>query len=309
LSPIPVGVSVPFVAMGRVIVVGSANVDLVWHGPRLPRPGETVTDGAFVQVLGGKGANQAAAAAALDADVYFVGCVGEDDGGRLVRADLEARGIDCRFLTVGTLPTGVALVVVDARGDNAIAVAPGANREVAPSTTADAIREVGRKGDVVVCSLELDVDAVVAAVAAARWQGASAIVNLAPARDLPVSAIEAFDAGVVLVVNEGEAERFGRPSMLAAHGADVIVTHGAFGAELHLAAGGFVEQAGFRVDTVDTTGAGDAFTGALAWALAAGQDLKAALPLGCAAGALATRAVGARSCLPSADEVLGLVSC
>ncbi len=115
----------------RVVVIGSANVDLVWHGPRLPGPGETVTDGEFVQVLGGKGANQAAAAAALGAEVYFVGCVGDDEHGRLVRADLEARGIDCSSLTtVGRVPTGVALITVDARGENSVAVAPGANRSV-----------------------------------------------------------------------------------------------------------------------------------------------------------------------------------
>ena len=101
----------------RVVVVGSANVDLVWHGERLPAPGETVTDGEFVEVLGGKGANQAAAAAALGADVSFVGCVGADEHGRAVRADLEARGIDCSALATGTgAPTGVAVITVDARG-------------------------------------------------------------------------------------------------------------------------------------------------------------------------------------------------
>ena len=102
--------------MSRVVVVGSANVDLVWHGPRLPTPGETVTDGQFTQVLGGKGANQAAAAAALGAEVVFIGCVGDDAHGALVRADLAARGIDVtRLATVGE-PTGVATILVDMHG-------------------------------------------------------------------------------------------------------------------------------------------------------------------------------------------------
>src|SRR5215475_3876666 len=112
--------------MSRVVVVGSANLDLVWHGPRLPAPGETVTDGQFTQVLGGKGANQAAAAAALGAEVRFVGCVGDDAHGALVRADLTARGIDTTRLTTASEPTGVATILVDDQGENVVAVAPGA---------------------------------------------------------------------------------------------------------------------------------------------------------------------------------------
>src|SRR5688572_11723584 len=117
--------------MRRVVVVGSANVDLVWRGARLPQPGETVTDGEFVQVLGGKGANQAAAAAALGARVGFVGCVGDDEHGHAIRADLEARGIDCTRLLTAVVPTGVALITVDESGENTVAVAPGANRALA----------------------------------------------------------------------------------------------------------------------------------------------------------------------------------
>src|SRR5258708_4012771 len=281
----------------RVVVVGSANVDLVWHGERLPAPGETVTDGDFVQLLGGKGANQAAAAAGLGAEVHFVGCVGDDDHGRAARADLQARGVECSELATSTVaPTGVALITVDARGENAIVVAPGANRLVGAEVAARAIR----RGDVVLCSLEIPVATVEAAVAAARLCDAPVIVNPAP----PRSAC----AGAILTPNQHECEQLGVVGKLLARAPAVIVTRGAAGAVLHRAEGTPLAQASFRVDTVDTTGAGDAFNGALAWAIANGESIENALRLACAAGALSTRAVGARTALPTADEVYALLA-
>jgi ribokinase len=279
-----------------VVVIGSANVDLMWHGARLPGPGETVTDGDFVQVLGGKGANQAAAAAALGADVHFVGCVGDDEHGRLVRADLEARGVDCSNLAIaGPVPTGVALITVDARGENSVAVAPGANRSV----PASAVEVIGA-GDVVLCSLEIPVETVVAAVAAATARGALAIVNPAPPRAAP--------AGALLTPNEHECAHFGGVDRLLANAPAVVVTRGAAGAVLHRPGHDPFERAAFAVDVVDTTGAGDALNGALAWALSEGIDLEHALSLACAAGALATRAVGARASLANAAEVYALAT-
>ena len=273
-------------------MVGSANVDLVWHGERLPAPGETVTDGEFVQVLGGKGANQAAAAAALGAEVHFVGCVGDDEHGRAVRTDLERRGIECSALTSSRdAATGVALITVDARGENSIAVAPGANRLVAPDAAAGAIRT----GDVVLCSLEIPVEAVEAAVAAARARDALVIVNPAPPRAAPL--------GALLTPNEHECERLGGIEHLLTIAPAVVVTLGTAGAELHRAGLPAVVQPAFTVNAVDTTGAGDAFNGALAWALSAEKPIEEALLLACAAGALATRAVGARASLATADEV------
>ena len=280
-----------------MVVVGSANVDLVWHGERLPAPGETVTDGDFVQVLGGKGANQAAAAAALGADVSFVGCVGADEHGRAVRADLEARGIDCSALATATgAPTGVAVITVDARGENAIAVAPGANRLV----SADAVAGVVRPGDVVLCSLEIPVETVEAAVASARACDALAIVNPAPPR--------AICAGAILTPNEHESARLGGVDRLLTVAPAVVVTRGAAGAALYRSGHAPVEQPAFPVAPVDTTGAGDAYNGALAWSLAEGEPLVNALRLACAAGALATRAVGARSSLATAAEVYALLT-
>jgi ribokinase len=289
------------VVAGRVVVVGSANVDLVWHGQRLPAPGETVTDGEFVQVLGGKGANQAAAAAALGAEVHFVGCVGDDDHGRMARADLEARGVECSELaTAVDVPTGVAVITVDARGENAIAVAPGANRLV----EADAAARMIRAGDVVLASLEIPVETVEAAVAAALACGAPVIVNPAP----PRPGCGSVCAGAILTPNEHECVQLGGIERLVAAAPAVIVTRGAAGAVLHRAGRAPLEEAAFAVDAVDTTGAGDAFNGALAWAIDRGEPIESALRLASAAGALSTRAVGARTALPTADEVYALLT-
>jgi ribokinase len=280
--------------VGRVVVVGSANVDLVWQGARLPAPGETVTDGQFAETLGGKGANQAAAAKELGADVRFVGCIGDDSRGWAVAGDLEARGVDCAFLSTSTEPTGVALVAVDAAGENMVAVAPGANRALAPEAAVDAIEA----GDVVLCSCEIPLETVQATVTAAIERGATVIVNPAPPR--------ALIPGAILTPNEHECTQLGGIDALVAVAPAVVVTRGGQGATLHRADHAAHHLPAFAVDVVDTTGAGDAFNGALAWALAIGRTLPDAARIACAAGALATRALGARAALPTASEVYAL---
>jgi ribokinase len=282
--------------MGRVIVVGSANVDLVWHGLRLPHPGETVTDGEFTQVLGGKGANQAAAAAALGATVEFIGWVGRDEHGAQIRADLRERGIGVDRLATVEEPTGVAVILVDAHGENVVAVAPGANRLVPPAAVIGAIGS----DDVVLCSCEIPIAVVEAAVAEARACGATVIVNPAPPR--------ALVAGAILTPNEHECAALGGIDALLAVGPAVIVTQGAQGATLYEPEQLPRHQPSFRAEVVDTTGAGDAFNGALAWALSGGASLDGALRLATAAGALATRALGARSSLATEAEVYALAS-
>jgi ribokinase len=277
-------------------VVGSANVDLVWQGARLPAPGETVTDGQFAEALGGKGANQAAAAKELGADVRFVGCIGDDARGWAIANDLEARGIDCAFLSTSSEPTGVALVAVDALGENMVAVAPGANRALAPEAAVDAIEP----GDVVLCSCEIPLVSVQSAVAAAVERGAAVIVNPAPPR--------ALIAGAILTPNEHECTHLGGIDALVAVAPAVVVTLGHDGATLHRADHPPHHQPAFAIDAVDSTGAGDAFNGALAWALLTGHPLPEAARFACAAGALATRALGARAALPTAAEVYALSS-
>ena len=279
----------------RIIVIGSCNVDLVWHGPRLPALGETVSDGVFSQAIGGKGANHAAAAARLGATVEFVGRVGADGFGAIARAELEAGGVDCRWLrTEEGVATGTALINVAADGANTIAVAPGANRFLDGEQIATAV--AATEADVVITGLEIGVDAAAVALRAARARGLATICNASPVN----TAIDDHFAGCsTVLVNELEAAAYGGPAAILAAGAgEVVVTLGAAGAERHRAIG--VERAeGFAVAVVDTTGAGDAFGAALA----VSGDLRFA----CAAGALACLAVGARASQPSHDAVDALL--
>lgn len=279
----------------RIIVVGSCNVDLVWQGPRLPARGETVSEGVFRRVFGGKGANQATAAARLGAVVELVGCVGDDDFGALARADLEACGVDCRWLhTHAGVATGTALINVDAEGANTITVAPGANRFLGAAQIEAAA--AATRADVLITGLEIGVDSAAAALRACRARSLDTICNASP-----VSAAVAAhfaDCSTVLV-NEIEAAAYGGPAAILAEGAgEVVVTLGAAGAVRYRASGTEPVE-GFTVNAVDTTGAGDTFCAALA----VSGDLRFA----CAAGALACRDVGARTAQPSRDEVEALL--
>jgi ribokinase len=279
-------ISVPDVSAQppRITVVGSANVDHVARCERLPRPGETVTDAEFERVPGGKGANQAVAAARLDAQVAFVGRVGRDD---LVLRSLEREEVDVTRVTREDGESGVALILVDANGENVIVVAPGANRRLAPEDV-----DVG-DADAVICQLEIPLEA----VAAARRQARFFCLNAAPARELPWHELEPD----LLVVNRYEYER------VEPGGALVALTLGAEGAVL-LDRGREVARARPpAVTAVDGTAAGDAFCAALVVSLLEGRDRQAALRRACAAGALAASRAGAQPSLPTAAEVDALL--
>lgn len=245
-------------------MVGSINADLVLRVSRLPAPGETVLAHRQARFPGGKGANQAVAAARLGAAVAFVGCVGDDDAGRQMCANLQAAGVDISHVRVtGRASTGAAYITVDERGQNAIVVVPGANAELAAEDVA-AARELIDGAAIVVVQLEIP-DAVVAAV---LDTGGQVLLNAAPARPLPP---DLLDRVSVLVVNEAEAALVPRE-----FGGALVRTLGAGGASWRV--GG--EQglvAAPPVEVVDTTGAGDALVGALAAALARGASLPAAL--------------------------------
>jgi ribokinase len=279
----------------RIIVVGSCNVDLIWQGSRLPARGETVSGGSFVRAFGGKGANQATAAARLGAEVVFVGCVGDDDFGTAARAELEASRVDCRWLrTVDGIATGTALINVDAAGENTIAVAPGANRLLTAAQIEAAIVSTG--ADVLMAGFEIGAVGASAALRAGRAQLLRTICNPSP---VDADAMACFAACSTVVVNEVEAAAYGGPAAIGAAGAeDVVVTLGAAGAACYRA-GGVTRIDGFAVPAIDTTGAGDAFCAALAIA----GDARFA----CAAGALACRAVGARASQPTYGEVEALL--
>lgn len=285
------------------MVVGSLNVDLVVRVPAIPAPGETVVGSDFARAPGGKGANAAAAAARLGAATWIVGAVGDDDFGEMTRADLAAYGVALDCLGTGTQPTGVALITVDANGENAIAVASGANAELSAAEVTKALGTIEMDNAIVLANLEISDDAVRAAAAGASQRGWSFVLNPAPARPLPADVVAHC---AVLTPNEHELDALGgsAEALLDAGAGAVVVTRGAAGADLHRAGQTVHHQDAFPTQVVDTTGAGDTFSATLAWALAAGRSLEDAVRLAAAAGALACRSVGARACLPTADEVV-----
>jgi len=298
---------------GRVVVVGSANVDLVVAVPRHPRGGETLLGGGLQRLPGGKGANQAVAAArAGGAPTSFVGAVGRDDDGALLLDALRADGVDVTAVDRTASPTGTALVMVDGDGENAIVVAPGANADVGPGVEA----AVGAAGPaVVLAQLEVPVDAVVAAFRA-RPDGARSVLNAAPSRALPAALLAATD---VLVVNEHEArdvladgnragDRDAADPTTAARALlalvpAVVLTLGARGCVVAARGEEPVAVAAPVVEAVDTTGAGDVLCGVLAARLADGEGLVPAARTAVVAGALAVTRAGAQPAVPTAAEV------
>jgi len=298
---------------GRVVVVGSANVDLVVDVPRHPGGGETILGGELRRNPGGKGANQAVGAArAGGAGTTFVGALGHDDAADLLLASLDRGGVRTDLVERVDVPTGTALITVSPDGENAIVVAPGANSHVSVGA---AQAERIAAADVVLAQLEIPLD-VVRAAAAARRPGALMVLNAAPSRDLPRDVWDAID---VLVVNEHEAADLAGatgdadPSTLAALLLErvpaVVVTLGREGclvAERRADGPLLTTVPATPVEAVDTTGAGDTFCGVLAAALARGADLPDAARLAAAAGALAVTRPGAQDAVPDAADVVAL---
>jgi ribokinase len=281
---------------GRVIVVGSLNVDYVAHVIDLPRPGETVLALVEHRYAGGKGANQAVAAAAAGAVVTMVGAVGDDDEGRAYRRRLERLGIDAALAVVphpeetldGYSPfwarTGRALVTVNASGENAIVVVPGANHELSEADLTP-LDDLG-PGEVLLCQLEVPLPLVAAAVRRAAGRGARVVVNCAPFAVLPADVVALADP---LVCNEHEAAQFADIGLPAR---SWLVTFGAAGCAWD--GEQYVAPVVPAHEVVDTTGAGDAFCGALAAALARGACRDEAVSLAMSAGAEAVRRRGAQ---------------
>jgi ribokinase len=284
-----------------VVVVGSVNVDLVVRVPSLPTPGETVSGGTFARALGGKGANQAAAAASLGARVRLVGLTGDDDFGRLAREDLRSRGVDVSTLGTSPNPTGVAAIVVDGAGENAIAVASGANHDLTGAWVVEQLARVADPHVVLLANLEVPDEAIAAAARVVAERGWRFVLDPAPVRPISPEVLARCD---VLTPNEHEAGALGSTAELLAQGVGtVVLTRGADGADVLRAATAPWHQVAFPVDVVDTTGAGDAFNGALAWSLGEGRELLEAVRVATAAGALACRSVGARASLPDQGEL------
>jgi ribokinase len=320
----------------RVSVLGSLNTDISVAVPKLPGPGETVLGSAAVIGPGGKGANQAVAAARLGAQVRMAGCVGDDDFGRRLRAGLAAEGVDVSGVRVVAGSSGLALIAVDGTGENAITVAPGANASAGEPEVTAAVRAGCQ---VLVASAEVPLTTLATAFTRVRGTGVTTVLNLAP---IPAGAAGLLAAGVDwLVVNAGEAAALlgrdlpqpgepvaGQPGanvagemweaaadLTAAGARHAVITlgaHGAIVAGRAVAAradgrpgwdGGPDLLPGFAVTAVDTVGAGDAFTGALAVALARGAEPVSAVYAACAAGAAAATRPGTWPALPTLADV------
>ena len=287
----------------RIVVAGSANMDLVGLAERLPLPGETVLGDDFIMTPGGKGANQAIAAARAGGRTVLLGAIGSDAFGVTINARLTSAGVDTGQVRTSYGTSGVAVIMVDRSGENSILVAPGANSSFR-GLTADEERAIA-EGEVLLCQLEIPIETVIAAARAARAAGTRTILNAAPARALPAELLDNVD---LLVVNQLEAQAItGRDdpdvAALLALVPRVVLTLGGAGSRYADRDGANEHVPAYPVKVVDTTAAGDAFTGALAVAWGEGRPLVEAVRWANAAGAACVRGMGASNALPSRTEI------
>ncbi|PRI11284.1 ribokinase [Leucobacter massiliensis] len=300
---------------GAVLVVGSANADLVAEVPRRPGAGETLLGGDLRLLPGGKGANQAVAAARCGAATVMLGCVGRDANGAFLRERLIAAGVEVSGLAEVDRPTGAALILVTPDGENSIVVAPGANAEAGPELLERGAAALA-DARILVLSLEIPAETAFAFAAAAARSGTRTVFNAAPARSIPAEVLRSCDP---LIVNEHEAcAALGEPEtevtdfealarrLLAAGARSVVITLGAEGAVVAEGTGGgdpvVARIAAHRVRAVDTTGAGDAFVGAVACELARGAELDEAVRFATAVSAMVVQRLGAQSSVPERAE-------
>lgn len=283
----------------RICVLGSVNLDLVIQTPRFPQPGETVLGGPFETFAGGKGANQAVAAARLGAQVNFLGCVGDDDGGRLARSAFEDAGVDCTGLdTRAGMHTGIGVITVNPEGENHIVVAPGANHAMDAAWVAEHAATI-RAAQALLLQLEVPLAVNQAAAQIAFDCGVPVILNAAPAAPLPADFLTCVHT---LIVNQHEFDALGRPTVprlivtLGKHGA-VCWDQDVTGAQRE------TRHPSYPIDPIDTTAAGDAFCAATTVASLESADPHEFLSFGTATGALACTVAGAIPALPHRAQV------
>jgi len=297
----------------KIIVVGSLNMDLVVKASRHPMPGETLLGSDFATYHGGKGANQAVAAAKLSdhGSVIMIGCVGKDSFGQNLIQGVESVGVDSQFIrTDSTSASGIALITLDSNGQNTIVVAPGANSKLTPDDVLSS--EVAFKdAGVLLMQLETPIETIIAAVNLAKKHGVQCILNPAPAIALPLSLLQQID---VLIPNQTELALLsnsndvmkGIETLLTSGVKNIVVTLGSDGAILANSEEVF-KIAAHQVKVVDSVAAGDAFAGAFAVALSEGKSIFEAAIWGNAAGAIAVTRHGAQPSLPSKEEIQELI--
>ena len=296
----------------RVVVVGSVNMDLVFRTPRMPAPGETITGDGFQQVPGGKGANQAVAAARQGASVRFVGSIGNDSFGRMALESLGREGIATAHMTTDlSAASGVAGIFVDQRGENSIVLAPGANA-VLSEAHVDAATGAIASADYLICQLESPIASVSRAIAIAREHGVRVVFNPAPAAQLPDGLLASVD---YLILNETEATQLTGLAVLdrasAAAAAAALLARGAGAVLLTMGAGGVIVATpgserfipAVKVAAVDTTATGNTFVGALTVAIGRGLGLDDAVTQAQHAAALTVTRMGAQTSIPTRAEL------
>jgi ribokinase len=286
-----------------ILVFGSINVDLIVPVPHLPHPGETVLGGDYSILPGGKGANQALAARRAGAEVMLAGAVGTDTFADIALVTTRREGVDTRLVRTVDQPTGCAAIMVSKGGENAIAVAPGANARV----RADQVpAELLGPDTILVAQMEVPPGESEVLIGRLRARGGCSLLNLAPALPVDPALLRNID---LVVANEGEAATLGsEPARIAQLPRQaLVVTRGAKGATAFLRAGGRIEVPALPIETVDTTGAGDTFVGVLAAALDLGSSLESALRRASAAAGLACLARGAQSAMPDAAAMTAAV--
>lgn len=299
----------------KILVVGSANMDMVITAPHFPQPGETIAGYGFMTNHGGKGANQAVAAARLGAKVAFVGKVGNDQFGQAMKDMMCQEGIDVSALSVASqIPTGVALIITVPSGENTIVIEPGANAQLTPEDVEQA-EELFEDAGIVLMQLETPVTTLIKAAELAKQHGAYVVLNPAPApvTPLPDALLQHVD---LLIPNETEAAAISGTDVVTADDVpvamerlhsmgikNVIITLGSKGAYASVE-GSIMKVEAVKVEAVDTTAAGDTFCGALCKALLQGRDLQGAMSYACKAAAISVTRRGAQMSMPRKEEVI-----
>lgn len=297
--------------INKILVIGSINLDMVVFSERLPQPGETVIGKTLQTFPGGKGANQAVAAARLGGDVQMIGNIGEDSSGETLLQNLKANKVNTSKIKKVNSPTGTALITVDSEGQNTIVVIPGANATLTKKDV-DSLKGTIKNANILILQLEIPLEIVVHAIEIAHQYGVTILLNPAPATKIPE---EILNKVTYLIPNESELASLSclptnsdeeiqiASNKLFSIGCEqIILTRGKHGA-FYLSPQHKISSLPFQVPVVDTTAAGDAFIGAFAVALANGLDLQTALLCANAAGALTVTKAGAQSSLPTLEEL------